>query len=535
MNLCRTLFYSMAIAIVFTTGFTGTIFAVKPAQQVAVIDTNYSEADYQRALSGDKNMQNAKLDGAVFKDKVLVDVNFSGASLKKSKFNDVTLTESNFEGAQLDGSTFEDADLTLIKANAKTSFQGCTFDGTKFNDATLNKVNFEYSVCKLSDSSFIGAHLNGAKFTKANLSFADFSNAEIKNANFSEAIVTHAVFDNADASNSIFNGAQLNSTTFIETNLNNIKCDAKTIFIDNDFSNATLDEAVLNNVRFLPGCNFTKTTFIKAQLNKGFFYNSTFSKTNFSNAQLNNSIFHKSTGNNVQLKGIGTPLTILNMRIDECTFDNWEIDKVNFHDTTLQNGSFTESKFYNVTFSKSILTKLDMSKTLADHLSFYKSLLVDVQFCDSALKDFELKDPREDVSIAKLNFDYATFIQGTIQGYNEDHALHHCSFNGTHFFGTHINHVRFTLCSAFNTIVTATGCELDDVEFFSGRDRKILDYRENNYWKSKGAVVNGEFASEYKTQWKQYQSDLNLGKTFFSTATGATASCLVRKFFGIPV
>lgn len=86
---------------------------------------DFSQADLNRLLKGDKNLAGAKLEGANLKGMDLSGRNFTGAELE----------EANLENANLSNSVFKDADLE--EANLKgAKISGAIFKGAELEFAT---------------------------------------------------------------------------------------------------------------------------------------------------------------------------------------------------------------------------------------------------------------------------------------------------------------------------------------------------------------------------------------------------------------
>jgi uncharacterized protein YjbI with pentapeptide repeats len=100
--------------------------AEKPEENIQAI---YNPADYMRALSGDKNLCGANLQGADLERKNLQGVDLSKANLKSTELEDANLQGANLCGANLQNADLEGANLTGAKVNE------ANFDGADLENA----------------------------------------------------------------------------------------------------------------------------------------------------------------------------------------------------------------------------------------------------------------------------------------------------------------------------------------------------------------------------------------------------------------
>ena len=118
---------------------------------VAIAGVDFSQNDYDRALKGDKNLSETRLESADFSSKNLAGYIFTNADLEGA----------NFQNADLTGANFEHADLE------KTNFKG----------ANLSNVNFYHA--DLEEANLKGANIKGANFHKAELEYTTWTNGRI--------------------------------------------------------------------------------------------------------------------------------------------------------------------------------------------------------------------------------------------------------------------------------------------------------------------------------------------------------------------
>jgi len=99
------------------------------ATKAAYADNDdFSQADYQRALNGDKNLQNAKLEKANLQGINLSGANLSGADLEEANLQNADLTCANLQHADL-----EEANLKGAKING-AKFRGAKLEYTVWTD-----------------------------------------------------------------------------------------------------------------------------------------------------------------------------------------------------------------------------------------------------------------------------------------------------------------------------------------------------------------------------------------------------------------
>jgi uncharacterized protein YjbI with pentapeptide repeats len=119
-----------------------------------------------------------------FRHQTMSGKDMAGADFGESKFFRVRLNGASFKDAILVGTTFQQSDL------AKCDFRGATFGPeTKFRECTLNDANLENA--NLEGADFSRVNLRGARLvgTKGwgNLSDSTLSEADIRGADFSTA------------------------------------------------------------------------------------------------------------------------------------------------------------------------------------------------------------------------------------------------------------------------------------------------------------------------------------------------------------
>jgi hypothetical protein len=143
-------------------------------------------SDLERALAGDKNLQEANLAGA----------NLEGATLRGANLYNATLYEANLTGANLERANLSGANL--VSANLREAhLTGADLERAKLTGANLRRANLSgaYLVgaqllsANISGASLSGANLSGAYLVGANLEDADLEGANLEGANLFDANV----------------------------------------------------------------------------------------------------------------------------------------------------------------------------------------------------------------------------------------------------------------------------------------------------------------------------------------------------------
>lgn len=119
---------------------------------IAFADSDdYNIADFNRLLNGDKNLSNAKIEGAKLQCKDFSGVDFSNADLEEADFSNSNLTGANFKHADLE----------------KVNFKG----------ANLTNANFSYA--DLEEANLKGATILGAIFKQTELEYTTWTDGRV--------------------------------------------------------------------------------------------------------------------------------------------------------------------------------------------------------------------------------------------------------------------------------------------------------------------------------------------------------------------
>lgn len=112
---------------------------------------DFIQEDFDKAVSGSKNLTGIKIEGAT-----LAGLNFCGADFRFAEMEKV-----NFKGANFSGANFEGADLEDV------NFEGANLTNANFKNADLEGANLH------------NAKIEGANFQNAELEFAKWTNGRV--------------------------------------------------------------------------------------------------------------------------------------------------------------------------------------------------------------------------------------------------------------------------------------------------------------------------------------------------------------------
>lgn len=155
----------------------------------------FSQADLERLVSGDHNMQNADLSG----------VTMSNLSPLDGNLGNIDFTNANFSGCNFRGS-FENSNLQGAR------FHNAFLQNIIFSDANLTGASFiraDMSSCSASAAILSNADLSNANLVGANIPASDFSGANLHQANLTDARLSHSDLTGANLTETILTNADL--------------------------------------------------------------------------------------------------------------------------------------------------------------------------------------------------------------------------------------------------------------------------------------------------------------------------------------
>lgn len=153
----------------------------------------FSQADVDRMLAGDRNLQNADLSGVReinLNVRTYKNVDFSRANFSDSRMWGLVFDNSKLEGAKLDNGSFRGAHFHLV------NFKGASLVNADFSNMPAGGSDF--SNANLSGAKLTNSRLQTCKFIQANLSGADLTDGSLFRADLTGAKLDRAKFANVD-------------------------------------------------------------------------------------------------------------------------------------------------------------------------------------------------------------------------------------------------------------------------------------------------------------------------------------------------
>lgn len=175
------------------------------------INTDFSEAKFNRA-----NLSNAKMQDAHFSKAVFIEADLTSVDGKSSDFNSADFTGATLNQASLVSAYLQDAVMIGVKAE-DLDVTKATATNLKLDKAILTKAKFNQAWGL--GSSFVGADLRTPEFLEARFSGSSFVNAELEEGDFTYAKMHFADFTGATITNPVlfyadFKGTNLSGATF---------------------------------------------------------------------------------------------------------------------------------------------------------------------------------------------------------------------------------------------------------------------------------------------------------------------------------
>jgi uncharacterized protein YjbI with pentapeptide repeats len=161
--------------------------------------------------AGERNFQQAHLNGLYLQWADLDEANFSEANLSQTYLNRAYLSGTNLIQANLSGANLSSAELIQANLNEANLSQA------HLNSANLNQANLREANLRGADLN--AANLNGVNLSEAILSWVNLSEANLSHANLSGANLVGSNLTEADLSEANLSGAKLKGVNLTYTNL----------------------------------------------------------------------------------------------------------------------------------------------------------------------------------------------------------------------------------------------------------------------------------------------------------------------------
>lgn len=166
----------------------------------------YNQADYARALAGDKNLVGANLQGAVFEKTDFSNVDFTDANLNDARLIDVNLNHAKFIRTHL-----QRARIHTATGDARNAGRNIIFDGADASHAILGTCFTD--TMRITDTKFVRAQFHRVTFDNS-----DFTNVDFSEATFDEG----CVFQTSSLYNVKMNDCHFDDTRIRGCSLQNI-------------------------------------------------------------------------------------------------------------------------------------------------------------------------------------------------------------------------------------------------------------------------------------------------------------------------
>ncbi|MBL4683265.1 MAG: pentapeptide repeat-containing protein [Nannocystaceae bacterium] len=158
----------------------------------------------------------------VFTDEDLTESDLRGAQFEGCEFVDCKFTDADLSDAQFDDCTWLRCEMSNCNV-ANTRFRGASFvesrvRGVQWSSCYRFALEFKFTDCNLSYSSFFGLHLRGIEITGSCLREVDFGECSLIGAKFTGSDLGGAIFHRTDLTR-----ADMSSAQSIALDLNNNK------------------------------------------------------------------------------------------------------------------------------------------------------------------------------------------------------------------------------------------------------------------------------------------------------------------------
>lgn len=300
--------------------------------------TDLSAADlvFEDCLMEYCTFRSAKLKGVQFVRCVLTHCDFSGATMSACSFE-----ESNLGGADLSNASLDDTAFVSCKFE-EAVWEGATIKGGRFKEFRLEK-----------------SKLKNVSFEACELEFVFLNEMELSSVSFIDCTAKQSTFYAVKAHHLIFNRSNFSESIFVESKIENLKA----------------EQAQLDNIRFVFGCELTAASFKKSNMPGSNFRGCTVAAADFSGAILDRVDFSEADLSGTSLHGVHAHNAV-------------------FMNTNLTGADMSGSDFMRANFMGATLVQADLNKA-----SLYESELMNIthgqtRFGGANLKMTKLQDWR---------------------------------------------------------------------------------------------------------------------------------------------
>lgn len=146
-----------------------------------------------------------------------VKADFAGLDLRRCRFDacefvDCTFTDANLTEAVFDDCSWLRCELSNCKVQGarfrKAEFVGCRMRGVSFSECHGFVLEFEFTDCNLSYSSFSGLRLPRTVFKDCKLNETDFAETQLMESSFEGSDLNGTTFHHTDLSDCDLSGAR---------------------------------------------------------------------------------------------------------------------------------------------------------------------------------------------------------------------------------------------------------------------------------------------------------------------------------------
>lgn len=211
----------------------------------------YNEQDYQKLISGQKDLSGANLQEANIEYIDLTGVDFTRANLSNAQFTNVILTNVKFDNSILYHSEFNDSvfkDSSFDKTNASYAI----FVGTTFDSVTIKDSIFDFA--RMQNTDFLNSKILNTSMCDMGSNLGDakkigFIACQLDGINFSRSTIQCLLMYDTDeiGENLNFGSTHFNNGCFLGRS-------QKSTLVKSNFEGSSFNECLFLNIDF-SGCN----------------------------------------------------------------------------------------------------------------------------------------------------------------------------------------------------------------------------------------------------------------------------------------